>query len=225
MEDLMIAQLFVILQCAAVISGLPPEPTVRAQSANVIGRESMKSIQDLLTEHEGIKRMLRVLEAVARRSEAGETLDAGDVGEILEFLTVFADRCHHGKEEEYLFPALEAAGMPRQGGLIGMLLDEHAQGRALIKRMKEAAGDLRAGKDGASKLIGVAADEYAVLLSHHIQKENSRLFPDAEKALGPEKDAGLMAAFEKIEEERIGPGRHEEFHALLDRLERAYPAR
>jgi hemerythrin-like domain-containing protein len=34
----------------------------------------------------------------------------------MEFLTVFVDKCHHGKEEEFLFPALEAAGIAREGG-------------------------------------------------------------------------------------------------------------
>ncbi len=182
----------------------------------------MKSIQDLVNEHVGIERMLRILEAVARRSETAETLDSGDMSEILEFLTIFADKCHHGKEEELLFPALEATGLSREPGLIGILLDEHARGRTLIGKMKAAAGELRAGESGASARIGAAAKEYAGLLTGHIRKENIRLFPEAEKVLGPEKDADLVKGFEKIEEERIGPGKHEEFHALLDRLERTY---
>jgi len=88
--------------------------------------------------------------------------------------------------------------------------------------MKEGAGELRAGQGGASAKIAAAAKDYAGLLTGHIRKENSRLFPDAEKVLSPEKDADLVKGFEKIEEERIGPGKHEEFHALLDRLEQTY---
>jgi hemerythrin-like domain-containing protein len=35
---------------------------------------------------------------------------------MMEFLSVFADTCHHGKEEDFLFPGLEAAGIPNEGG-------------------------------------------------------------------------------------------------------------
>jgi hypothetical protein len=40
--------------------------------------------------------------------------------------------------------------------------------------------------------------------------------------LGPQQEAALAERFEAIEAEKIGPGRHEELHALLDKLEGIY---
>lgn len=60
---------------------------------------------------------------------------------IMEFLMVFVDKCHHGKEEDFLFPALEAAGVARDGGPIGVMLHEHERGRRHIADMKNALGD------------------------------------------------------------------------------------
>ncbi|NLG51436.1 MAG: hemerythrin, partial [Chloroflexi bacterium] len=48
------------------------------------------------------------------------------------------------------------------------------------------------------------------------------LYPIADARLGPEEDEALVEGFERIEEEQIGEGRHEEFHELLDRLEDIY---
>jgi len=41
------------------------------------------------------------------------------------FLEVFVDKCHHGEEEKVLFPAMEEAGIPRQGVPIGVMIYEY----------------------------------------------------------------------------------------------------
>jgi hypothetical protein len=44
----------------------------------------------------------------------------------------------------------------------------------------------------------------------------------AEMRLGPDREQELAEQFEVIETEKIGAGKHEELHALLDRLEGIY---
>ncbi|HOI94848.1 MAG TPA: hemerythrin domain-containing protein [Syntrophobacter fumaroxidans] len=182
----------------------------------------MKATDELKKEHRGIELMLRVLEAVADRFRRGERVDPAYLHGIVEFLSVFVDRCHHGKEEEFLFPALEMAGVPREGGPIGVMLSEHEKGRGLAARLKEAVTGRQPGDGpdtaGAQRIIG----EYVALLTQHIAKENMVLFAMADARLDSNKDAELYEAFEKLEHERIGVGKHDEFHALLDRLEAAF---
>jgi len=60
------------------------------------------------------------------------------------------------------------------------------------------------------------------LLSQHIYKEDNVFYPMADARINSKKDSEIVEAFEKIERERIGPGKHEEFHRLLNRLEKAY---
>ena len=59
-------------------------------------------------------------------------------------------------------------------------------------------------------------------LSTRIAKENTVLFPMAERRLGTPALTAMYEAFERLEEERIGPGRHEAFHRLLDDLAAEY---
>jgi hemerythrin-like domain-containing protein len=184
----------------------------------------MKAIEELKKEHEGIMQMLLILEGVAGRLEREEPVPASDLEAIVEFLAVFADRCHHGKEEKHLFPALEKAGLPPEGHPLEILLAEHRQGRELIAAMKQGLARIKSGDTEGMRMFAEAASRYMDLLELHIEKENSILFPLAETRLDPRRDPELVAAFEKLEEEKIGPGRHEAFHALLHRLKETYLA-
>lgn len=77
----------------------------------------MKATQQLKDEHEGIKIMLNILGQICFRLETKGDLNEKHFEGILEFLKVFVDKCHHGKEEDLLFPALEEAGIPKEVAL------------------------------------------------------------------------------------------------------------
>jgi hemerythrin-like domain-containing protein len=86
--------------------------------------------------------------------KTGRLPDKGHGEEILDFLVVFVDKCHHGKEEGLLFPALEAVGVSRNGGPIGVLLEEHRKGRSLTAEMTAAPAGLRKAAPGAARDSG-----------------------------------------------------------------------
>lgn len=177
----------------------------------------MRAIDELIQEHHGIQQMLKVLGALVHKLRAGETVDYAHLDRITEFFTVFVDRCHHSKEEDYLFPALEACGIRREGGPIGVMLSEHAQGRELVARMRAVLRLLHDGQSEEANFSSVA-EEYQTLLLNHIEKENDILFPLAVSRLPKDQDEELFMAFERLEEERIGKGTHEQFHALLEQM-------
>ncbi len=182
----------------------------------------MSAIDELKAEHQGVLRVLLILEAMARLLEMGRVPEKAHLEEALDFLRVFVDRCHHGKEEEHLFPALEQAGVPRQGGPIGVMLAEHEQGRGLVRRMAQALSRLETGRAEAGAELTLAGRQYADLLRQHIHKEDNVLFPMAEAKLAPAVLEGLAESFEEVERRRIGPGRHEAFHAMIERLSDTY---
>ncbi len=72
----------------------------------------MKPTEQLKEDDELIKTMLKVLEAICSRLENTKDLPREHLDNVIEFIKVFADKCHHGKEEELLFPAMEEAGIP-----------------------------------------------------------------------------------------------------------------
>ncbi len=176
-----------------------------------------KAIDDLRHEHEVILSALGILDAMLDRLGGANPPSADDLHAFLGFLKEFADKCHHGKEEGILFPALTEAGLPSQGGPVGVMLHEHVEGRELIQQMEKAVN----GKVDAVAFAG-AARGYAELLRAHIAKENDVLFPMAEQMLPADQMAQIKARFVEHEETVIGHGRHEELHRLLKELKQQY---
>jgi len=180
----------------------------------------MSATDDLRTEHRAIERMLAVLEAAAQRLEQGERVRPDVFRQGVDFVRNFADRCHHAKEEENLFPRMEARGVPRDGGPIGVMLFEHDEGRAFVGAIAGAIDAYEADGRSAALTIAENARGYVDLLRGHIMKEDNVLFPMADRVLSPADQTELERRFEQIESERMGPGVHERYHQLLDDLER-----
>jgi len=182
----------------------------------------MKATEILIRGHDLIQRGLVVLEGMARLASAGQAVPADDARSIIEFIRKFADGCHHAKEEGVLFPAMEAAGIPKEGGPIGMMLLEHDEGRAAVRAMDQAVAGF--GTDPAAlEAFARAGFAYTRLLKNHIFKENNILFKMADQAIPPSQDAVMVAAYDEHEAKVTGPGEHERFHAVIDGLERSYP--
>ena len=182
----------------------------------------MKATGELRSEHSGILHMLEILEAICDTKRTGETFPVDHMDDIIEFLRVFVDQCHHGKEEDFLFPELERTGVQREGGPIGVMLYEHEQGRKLVKEMAAALHALRESRQQDASDLQQHARAYIDLLRQHIEKENNFLFIMAEQRLSSKIQDDMADSFETLERERIGEGRHEAFHELMDQLSAVY---
>jgi hemerythrin-like domain-containing protein len=117
---------------------------------------------------------------------------------------------------------LEDVGISRDGGPVGVMLKEHQQGRDLVARMKAVVIEYQNGDPGAAHQFNRQAQDYVTLLEYHIDKENNVLFPMAVDHLPESKLAELQKGFDRIETEKVGAGKHEAFHQMLDTLEKIY---
>lgn len=183
----------------------------------------MDPIKDLTEEHEAVRLTLRVLEKISTDIDRSRKIANSDhIDALLEFFRVFVDKCHHGKEEKLLFPALEEVGVGKEGGPIGVMLDEHRQGRELVEAMTAAMTQYHQGEAAAAARFSEAAKAYIDLLNRHIEKENNVLFSIAGRHLSQDTLSELKKGFDRIETEEIGVGRHAEFHRMLENLEKEY---
>ena len=156
----------------------------------------------LRRDHDLIEKVVRAMEAAAVLLRRGAGVPAPVIGQVVDFTSNFTDVCHHGKEENALFPALERAGMPSRMGPIAVMLAEHERSREIAGRMARAAESYE--RDGSARgELASAMEEYASHITEHIWKENNRLFMMADARLAP--SAGRVAAdLDSTEEERLG---------------------
>jgi hemerythrin-like domain-containing protein len=95
----------------------------------------MYASQDLINEHEGILFGLTILEKMANEVEQLEEIEVRDIEEMVNFFKLFADKCHHGKEEGLMFPAMERVGVSNEEAPMEQLMLEHEEGRKYIAGM------------------------------------------------------------------------------------------
>ena len=172
----------------------------------------------LRQEHEVILPVLDATERAALSLENGAALSPRVLADTVEFLKLFADRQHHGKEEDLLFPELVEKGMPQNGGPVGVMLMEHQIGRSHIARMAEAGDAYRNGDQSAGAQWADAALDYVALLREHIAKENNLLFVMAERILSPADQQRLAQKFENVDKHKMGDGECERLLRLAETL-------
>ena len=142
--------------------------------------------------------MLAVLDSACDRIERKETVAATDLVRITEFMSAFADKCHHAKEEDLLFTLVEKIGLSEIEPLVGELAAEHTIGRALRMSIND---EIEAIIDGAAPdatdLLEFARS-YVLQLAHHICKEDLNLFPAVDRLLTTEQQRELSAEFDRV---------------------------
>jgi hemerythrin-like domain-containing protein len=182
------------------------------------GRPVGLASQQLLAEHEVILEVLGAAQAEAQQIQRGRPIDENRVRDILDFSRNFTDRCHHGKEELYYFPAAQAYVGPRLYGIVGEFEIEHAFARSIIAELTYL---LNGNADDVSKRIAERLSVYASLLRNHIQKENERLYQRTPGILPATEEQALLLGFDEIENTlalEYGADFHERFRRLAQEM-------
>lgn len=173
----------------------------------------------LREEHQIILRVLNVLRRLVERADAERGFEIAALRKCVEFFRLFADACHHAKEEDLLFPVLESRGIPKDNGPIGVMLYEHKIARELTAQMGEAVEATAQGDATAESQFCAVARQYIDLLSRHIHKEDSILFNMGDQVMHDADQESLCTQFCEVGCRSFGGKKREELAQLADELE------
>ncbi len=172
----------------------------------------------LREEHQVILKVLDALEQLLNKGSAVGSQDVETLAKYASFFRLFADACHHGKEEDLLFPELEARGIPREGGPIGVMLAEHEQGRAFVRQMHDALPKARSGEAAAVDAMVAAGRAFIDLLRQHIEKENNILFMMADRVVDESSCARLCGEYAHVCSKQFDGQTKQQLRELADEL-------
>jgi hemerythrin-like domain-containing protein len=158
----------------------------------------MLPIGPLMIEHRLIERMIKVMKQALHRAEKEKKIAPGFIETATDFIRTYADRCHHGKEEDILFRDLQRKTISDEHRrIMTELIEEHKRGRKTTGRLVEANNKYQAGVEGEISVITECIANLVDFYPKHIEKEDKHFFiPIMEYFNKAEKDAMLEEGYE-----------------------------
>jgi len=177
----------------------------------------MMPVGPLMIEHRLIERMIRVMQANLESVRKEGRVDPAFVDTAVDFVGTYADRCHHGKEEDILFRDLANKKMSEEHQrTMQELIEEHKMGRNNVKKLVEAKEKYVQGNKDALKDIVSNMEILVKFYPKHIEKEDKRFFiPCMGYFTGPEKDA-MLNEMQEFDRNMI----HEKYNKVVEKYEK-----
>jgi len=177
---------------------------------------NMQARGPLMIEHRLIERMMSLMRDALLQIESTHKVDAVFVDTAVDFIRTYADRTHHGKEEDILFRELSKRHLSADDQrVMKELIDEHVFGRQTTKAFVEANARYRNGDESALGDIAGRLHTLVELYPKHIEKEDRIFFPASRAYFTDEEDQTMLAEFWEFDRKMI----HEKYKSVVEELE------
>jgi hemerythrin-like domain-containing protein len=174
-------------------------------------------IHELRHDHRVIQQVVAGMSAVADLLNSGKQVDASVLSDLVQFLRVFADQCHHEKEEQHLFPLLATKANVSIRRELESLEREHRSAKQLVGQLAKVAAVYGHNPAAVRYRIIDLLQQLVDLYPAHIWKEDFLLFPLAQQNLSQTEQEGLKEKFGDVERE-VGEDVHAGFEMLARKL-------
>ncbi len=176
----------------------------------------MLPIAPLMLEHRVIERMIKVMKNKVESVNDTGTATLGLIDEAIDFFETYTTRCHHGKEEQILFPSLSTRGLPPPyKETMEELVDEHRRVKDLVGRLAAARGRISAHDATALSDIKSTVGELVRFYPVHIEKEDKHFFVPSIEYLGQHEQDDMLETFGEFDRKLL----HEKYRAMVEHLE------
>lgn len=175
-------------------------------------------IDELKRDHLVIQQVVAGMSAVAELIDSGKQVDASVLADLVQFLRVFADQCHHEKEDQYLFPLLATKANVSTRRELESLEREHRSAKQLVAQLAKVAVAYVHDPAVVRYRVIDLLQQLVELYPAHIWKEDFLVFPLAQQNLSITEQQDLQEKFEDVERE-VGEDVHAGFEMLAKKLE------
>ncbi len=156
----------------------------------------MKPIGPLMVEHRLIERMVALLEKELNEINNGNHTDWNFIDPAMDFFRTYADRTHHGKEEDILFRDLAKKQLSAEHKkVMDELVEEHKFARQVVRTIVSARDEYARGKGEALNLIKASLNDLVKLYPAHIEKEDKHFFYPVQEYFSKEEQEAMLREF------------------------------
>lgn len=176
----------------------------------------MKTIGPLMVEHRLIERMIALMQSELQRMKQSREIDAVFLATAIDFMQVYADRTHHGKEEDIFFRELVKKKLkPQDLKTMNELVEEHAWARSTVKDLVSAREGYLQGNTEKLDDIILLLRQLAEFYPRHIEKEDKRFFFNVLEYFSNKENDAVLDEFWDFDRKLI----HEKYAAIVDDLQ------
>jgi len=178
----------------------------------------VKPIGPLMIEHRLIERMIALLSLALETISKTKEVDTAFINTGVDFFRTYADRTHHGKEEEIFFRDLSMKELSaEERKMMERLIQEHIWARQAVMKLaaantRYARGDRDALKDATYEL-----EKLVKFYPIHIEKEDKEFFLPVMKYFSVQEQNAMLEEFWKFDQSMI----HEKYRKMVEEEEKA----
>jgi hemerythrin-like domain-containing protein len=186
----------------------------------------LKPTDLLMAEHRLIERMIALLEDALQAmrdtnlSSPSRPNDRANMALIttgVDFFQNYADRTHHGKEEDVLFKALADKPLSDpERQMMQRLMQEHAWTRQAVGRLASANVRYNRGDQAAMQTMIYETGKLVQFYPAHIEKEDLHFFPAVSDYFSNAEQLAMANLFVEFDSRQI----HERYARILEEEER-----
>jgi hemerythrin-like domain-containing protein/rubredoxin len=168
-----------------------------------------------MREHRLIERMVGLLDRELKRTREMNDLDSVLIDTAIDFFKTYADRTHHGKEEDILFRELRVKQLkPLDKQVMDELVQEHIYARKTVQALLDAKNRYNKGDKHALVEVQAHLDELIQLYPAHIEKEDRRFFYPAMEYFTPQEQDVMLQEFYEFDRNMI----HEKYGGVVEKI-------
>ena len=178
----------------------------------------MKCIGPLMIEHRLIERMVRLLDVERHRMTDASAVDTELMAAGVDFFRIYADRTHHGKEEDILFRELAAKSLSdEEQQMMQRLIQEHVWARQTVGKLAAANDRYRRGETMALETIIYELGRIIEFYPRHIEKEDKHFFIPVMDYFSEAEQQAMLDGFREFDRKMI----HEKYTRVVEEREEA----
>ena len=178
----------------------------------------MMPIGLLMIEHRLIEKMIKHLKERSQIFRKENEADIFFIDKAVDFIKIYADRCHHGKEEDILFRDLAKKELQREHkNIMDELVQEHSWARNVTKSLVSAKEKYGLGDKTALSDIVKLMIELAEFYPKHIEKEDKHFFIPCMNYFSKQEQEAMLNEFWEFDRRLV----HEKYKEIVKEIEKA----
>jgi hemerythrin-like domain-containing protein len=181
----------------------------------------MLPIGPLMIEHRLIERLIVLIEKEGSKIKNDNLTDIDFIDDCIDFIRTYADRCHHGKEEDILFRDLKNKKLSSEHArILNELIDEHKHAGNITSKLINARNKYFSDTSNTTNQI-YSFEIYEYLKDlidfypEHIKKEDKEFFLPCMDYFSDKEKEKMLEEFRDFDRKLI----HEKYKKLLEKYE------